>query len=120
MCSVESTKTCSCMRVWPRLSSSTGPRTVSTLAMDPLNRSLSIGHWVVRSEGSEPPLDRLGDRQAAKIGVLTAHDLHADRQALGHPGGYHRGRGAEQVRRKDRAHQLQGRDRVLLAGDVEA
>src|ERR1700751_2056121 len=31
-CSVESTKTCSCIRVWPRLPRSTGPRTVSTTA----------------------------------------------------------------------------------------
>src|SRR5215471_14723340 len=74
---------------------------------------------VDRGERAESLLDRLGDGQAAKLGVLTAHDLHADRQTVSHPGWHHRGRDAEQVGREDRAQQLQGGDRAVQAGDVE-
>ena len=61
------------------------------------------GDGVDRSEWARQPFDRLGDGQAAKLGVLAAHDLNADRQTVSHPGWYHRGRGAHQVGREDRA-----------------
>ena len=54
-------------------------------------------------------LDRLGDGRGSELGVSRPHHLDADGQAVGHPGRDDHGRGAEQVGRMNRAHQLEGR-----------
>src|SRR6266571_5756244 len=81
MCSVESTKTCSCIRVWPRLPRSTEPRTLSTTAMRILSGDDAVRPECLKAPGlvsTTPP----GTEPARWFVLNTEANVEVDFTAL--------------------------------------